>query len=334
MLRRMMGLILCLMLPFSAWAENGTPMEAAQLVENLFAAAAGVEYETEATLRKQGGDGNREKALAEYRTAVFPWLCAAFQQDEPEMTQELLSARERMEENALGQAYLEEMRLKGNETPEAQMQASRALVKEWMKQVNHEKMLEINRDYACWLYLPGTPIDYPVVHTDNNSTYLHYLFDGSRNKSGTLFLDYRNLPDFQDPNTLIYGHHMRNGTMFGMLTSYDKEGFFAAHPYALIFSEQKVMLVAFFAGYITSSNDPCYDLAISDVDDLQAFSDNARTNSGFHSYVEIGPDDSIVTFSTCAYAFENARYILIGKLIPVGDDGANNAAKKQADDVF
>ena len=71
-----------------------------------------------------------------------------------------------------------------------------------------------------WLFAEGTNVDYPVVQTDNNDYYLTHLYNGEANASGALFLDYRNNGLFMDQNTVIYGHHMQNGSMFGSLNLY------------------------------------------------------------------------------------------------------------------
>ena len=166
-----------------------------------------------------------------------------------------------------------------------------------------------------WLYAPDTPIDYPVVKCRSNSYYLDRMFNRKQNPAGTLFIDMRNLPDFDDPNTLIYGHHMRDGSMFHSLTDYDAPGFYDAHPFMLAVSETEIYLIEVFAGYVTTSKDHCYDIAISDEQDMRAFVEEAQRKSDFASHVEIDCGaDRLVTLSTCAYNFENARYVVIGRL--------------------
>ena len=194
---------------------------------------------------------------------------------------------------------------------------TRQLCRAWMAEVDHEALAAMNGDYACWLYAPGTQIDYPVVHGEDNSRYLSTLFNGEKNASGTLFIDYRNLADFADPNTLIYGHHMRNDSMFGQINDYQEQAFYAAHPYMLVMSGKEIAVIEVLAGYTTSSSDHCYDIAISDEEDMEAFVETARGKSDFTSGVEVSGSDRLVTLSTCAYAFENARYIVIGRLATV-----------------
>lgn len=317
MLKRFVALFICLVfLPITALCDALSAEESHTIVESLFAAAAGVDAQSEATLRKgmsHEAVALRDAQLADYRKSVYPWLVASLLGEQPDQTA-IASATEAMLGNDVAQHYLSLLAAKGATTTEEQLALTHAAFCQWANEIDHQALSETNPAYICWLSLPGTPIDYPVVQCDNNKTYLNHLFDGTRNASGTLFIDYRNLPDFQDPNTLIYGHHMRNGTMFGTLPHFDKPGYAAAHPYLLVITPHSLLLVETFAGYVTSSDDHCYDIAISDAEDLLHFEKTAQRKSSFTMPMDFSPADRLLTLSTCAYAFENARYILIGKL--------------------
>ena len=219
-----------------------------------------------------------------------------------------------------GMAYIGALRALGGDDMESCMEIMRWVCGLWMAEVQHERMEEINEDYVCWLFCADTKIDYPVVQGEDNSYYLHRMFNGEHNAAGTLFIDYRNLPDFQDPNTLIYGHHMRNNSMFGALNDYELDGFYEAHPFMLMFSAKEVALIEVFAGYTTSEDDHCYDIAISDSKDMLAFVAEAQSKSDFETAITVLPGDRLVTLSTCAYAFEDARYIALGRLATLWKD--------------
>ena len=83
--------------------------------------------------------------------------------------------------------------------------------------VDFESLLAQGPDVKAWLELPGTVIQYPVAQGEDNSYYLKHLYDGTANKVGCLFIDYENAEDFSDNNTIIYGHNMRDGSMFSTL---------------------------------------------------------------------------------------------------------------------
>ena len=87
--------------------------------------------------------------------------------------------------------------------------------------------------------IEGTKINYPIVQGEENSYYLKHLFSGEWNGSGCIFLDFRNDASFADRHSIIYGHHMKNGTMFTDLDKYKKQEFFDEHPIALLITPDK-----------------------------------------------------------------------------------------------
>ena len=321
---------------FSACAEQPAVEEFSQeetraLVEALFAAAAGTTYEYEAELREDMTDEqllerNAENAL--YREMTRQWLLEAFgfepepaddeveeEPAEPEWTAE--DGYACFQENEYGCAYLALLSGYGADSPEACMDVTRQIIGAWLKEIDHAALAEMNGDYALWLFSPATQIDYPVVRGSDNKYYLKRLFNGEKNSAGTLFIDYRNLADLQDPNTLIYGHHMRNDSMFGALTDYEEQAYYEAHPYMLAMNGSGIYLLEIFAGYTTTKYDHCYDIAISDENDLMEFVTEAAEKSDFAADTEVEKTVRLVTLSTCAYAFENARYIVIAKAVPI-----------------
>ena len=229
----------------------------------------------------------------------------------------LTAAYEAMMGNPQGAAYLALLAPLGGTDMDSCLAVTQELCRAWMDEIDHVALLEMNGDYTCWLYCAGMNIDYPVVHGADNDRYLSTMFNGEKNASGTLFIDYRNLPDFQDPNTLIYGHHMRNEGMFGQLDEFAAQAFYASHPYMLVMSGKEISILELFAGYTTSSTDHCYDIAISDEEDMARFVAEAKRKSNFATAVEMLPTDRLITMSTCAYSFENARFIVIGRLLPL-----------------
>lgn len=101
-------------------------------------------------------------------------------------------------------------------------------------QVDFEALARINPDVAAWLILEGTALSYPVVQVQDNEYYLDRLFDGSYNASGCLFLDSRCEARFASPNSIVYGHHMKDGSMFAALDGYKEQEFYEAHPSLLL----------------------------------------------------------------------------------------------------
>ena len=104
-------------------------------------------------------------------------------------------------------------------TPESMAETSAAL----LPSVDFATLLEKGADVKGWLESPGTAISYPIVQSDDNAYYLKHLYDGTANKNGCPFIDYENASDFSDNNTIIYGHNMRDGSMFSSLREYAED---------------------------------------------------------------------------------------------------------------
>jgi len=96
-----------------------------------------------------------------------------------------------------------------------------------------EELYEINSDFVGWITIDDM-ISYPIVQGHNNDRYLHTTFQGSRNSSGAIFVDYRNRADFLSPVTFIYGHNMRDGSMFGTLNRFLNSDFLQENQFITI----------------------------------------------------------------------------------------------------
>ena len=335
-------LILMLLGAVCAAEEQETETETAhRVVSALFAAAAGTDAETEMALRldmTEEQQQERNAVSAAYRETVFPWLADVLTRDDEEehlriteeMTEEeqtayrdaLDHAYTALSENDFGRQYLDILDALGAWDRDTCLSKTREYFRVWLSEIEPERLTGLNDDFTFWLYSQDSPIDYPVVQAEDNIFYLHRMFNGANNSAGTLFMDYRNLPDLLDPNTLVYGHHMNNGSMFGSLVKYKDQAYFESHPYMLIVGRNEIDIVQVFSGYTTHRSDECYDIAISDEDDLMEFVEIALEKSDFVCEPVILANDRLITMSTCAYTFQNARYIVIGRLETVwrGED--------------
>ena len=170
-----------------------------------------------------------------------------------------------------------------------------------------------NKDIVAWIYSEGTPINYPIAQTVNNDYYLRRLIDGTYNQAGTIFMDYKNSNDFSDFNTIIYGHNMKNNSMFGTLTNYKNQDYYNEHKEMFLYTENKKFKIEIFAGFVTSSESDIYVYPKTSSTNKKLI-DNALEKSTFSSKVEVSNEDKIITLSTCDYDFENARYVLLGVL--------------------
>lgn len=180
-------------------------------------------------------------------------------------------------------------------------------------QVDFAALSQINPDIVGWLYIEGTQINYPVVQGENNDYYLNHQFDRSYNSAGCLFLDAANSPLLLDRNTIIYGHHMKNKSMFHSLTKYKQQAFFDAHPAAWLVTPAGSYQIQFFSGYVSDTAGAAWNIDSSDAD-YEAWLAAAKKKSCFISPTLPTTQDRVVTLSTCSYEFQNARFVVHGIL--------------------
>ena len=110
-----------------------------------------------------------------------------------------------------------------------------------LPEIDFDGLRAINEDIVAWIQIPGIGVDYPVVQGKDNEHYLHYTFDGKENKAGSIFLDYRNRADFTDSKMILYGHNMKDGSMFSNLKKYQNTAFRKEQGRVLIYLPDKVL---------------------------------------------------------------------------------------------
>jgi len=150
-------------------------------------------------------------------------------------------------------------------------------------------LIEINPDYAGWISVNGTEIDYPIVRGADNEAYLDTLFSGGRNPSGTVFMDYRCLDGFKGPVCVLYGHNMRDGSMFAVLKRYLDPEFMESHDAITVTAPDGEIL-----GY------RIYDAALTDKWDM-AYSPGSVDDT----------DRRLLILSTCISGTDSDSRLLI-----------------------
>jgi len=185
--------------------------------------------------------------------------------------------------------------------------------------VKYNELKGINEDFIGWLYYEPLELSYPIVRGDDNDYYTHYTFENVKNSSGAIFMDFLNRKDYSDCNTIIYGHNMRNGTMFGSLKKLlNDQDMIKEDPYFYIFTEDKAYMYEIFAVYITTADSKTYDL-ISDETEQGEYLDYIRDTAAWLSDKEVAASDRIVTLSTCHGLHSNNRTVVHGVLIAEED---------------
>ncbi|MCL1816964.1 MAG: class B sortase [Clostridiales bacterium] len=170
---------------------------------------------------------------------------------------------------------------------------------------------EVNTDIVGWLAIPDTRIDYPFVHYEDNDYYLRRDIYGKPATAGTLFMDYRCAQDFSSFNTIIYGHNMKNDSMFGDLKLFADEGFFVSAPEGTVFLKHNAYTLEFFAYMVVQEDDKIIFDASADRGEFFEYIKNTARN-----YREPPNKVNVVTLSTCSYEFYGARTVLLASIIP------------------
>ena len=174
---------------------------------------------------------------------------------------------------------------------------------------------ETYSDAVGWLTVPNTKIDYLFVQGEDNGQYLHLDLAQRWAAAGTIFMDFRNSQDFSDFHTILYGHHMKNGSMFGTLKQFADRSFFEENKTATIFLADETHEIEWVAFAVIESNDEIiYNPVIKAEADRAAYLAHIQDNARYYRDVGVTINDRIVTLSTCSYEFHEARMVLIGKI--------------------
>lgn len=184
--------------------------------------------------------------------------------------------------------------------------------------VDFEKLRRVNKDVVGWIYCEGTVINYPVMRGADNDFYLDHTYDKAPNRAGSIFIEALNAPDFADSNTIIYGHHMKNGAMFATLKSWADQEYYEEHPEFWLLTPDQDYRILLFSGYTTSAASGTYAIFQGPGPEFEEYLRAACANSDFSTDVEPDPNGKFVLLSTCEYVFEDARYVLHGMLVPCG----------------
>lgn len=180
---------------------------------------------------------------------------------------------------------------------------------------------EVNGHIYAWISVPGTVIDYPVLqHPEEMDYYLEHNPDGTSGLPGGIYTQRMNAKDWTDPNTLIYGHNMRNGTMFADLHKYEDQDFFDENRYIHIYTESgEILVYEIFAAYVTDDRHQLMIWNLNTEDGFQSYLDAVpeHTGRGCHFREDISPtvEDKLLTLSTCVGGQDNQRYLVQGVLI-------------------
>ena len=229
------------------------------------------------------------------------------------------------------------VKVNGNKQPDQPSAVSEAISEEQVEIVEETEVptipVDLDQwmsdypDICSWISIPGTEVDYPVVQSpegEGDDYYLRLTLDKVEATAGTLYTQKSyNSQDYSDNVTVIYGHNMRNKSMFGRLDEYSNEEFRAEHNYIYIYQPGKVLTyeLAFAVTYSDAHILYTYDCN-NDVEGYQEFLDSVKSSpygpKWISDEIELTTDDKIIILSTCN-SIDDQRYLVGAKLISVQD---------------
>lgn len=186
--------------------------------------------------------------------------------------------------------------------------------KEMENPIDFKGLQEINKEVIAWINIEALDISYPVAQGKDNEYYLHNTIKKNYNFAGSIFMDYECKPNFSDKNTLIYGHNMKDGSMFGTLKKFYEDEVYQKSPYFWIYTPEKIYKYEIFSCHEVGAVSNSYQIAFSSDEDFQKYLDEAAQSSVVNSKAVVTSGDRIVTLSTCT-GNEATRFIVQGKLI-------------------
>jgi len=172
-------------------------------------------------------------------------------------------------------------------------------------------------DIVAYIAIGGTNIGNLVVQGYDNEHYLYHDVFGNENVNGALFMDFRNSPDFTDPNTIIYGHNMRNGTMFHNLRYFvNQDDFVQNHRNIYVITPEITLIYEIFAAFSTNidfyyiqvhfNSDGEFAALLNEIAHRNVINTNARPAT---------PSDNILVLSTCTNTHQDTRFVVVGRLL-------------------
>lgn len=182
----------------------------------------------------------------------------------------------------------------------------------YVNSANEEELKSINSDYKMWIQIENTNINYPVVQGSDNDYYLKHNFRKESNISGTVFVESANDID-NDKNIILYGHNMRNGTMFNNITNYKEESFFNEDNKISIIMNNTLYEYEVFSVYVKNVSEVNLAIGFASEDEFINYAYNEAEESLYKKDVDFSAEDNLITLVTCSYEFTDARTIVVAR---------------------
>lgn len=170
---------------------------------------------------------------------------------------------------------------------------------EQVQRVAISELQSQNPDTVGWIQIPGTRISYPLMRTSDDSYYLNHTFSKKVNSAGSIFVETLNSGDFTDLHTIIYGHNMKNGSMFAGLKEYSSASYLVAHPNIYIDLADGTHAYQIFSVYEAEADSDSYTIGFAPDEVYEEYLNMIKGRSQYDTSVTVTKEDSIITLSTC-----------------------------------
>lgn len=188
-------------------------------------------------------------------------------------------------------------------------QETEAETEAYISPIDFEALSEVNPDVIGWIRIPDTNVDYPIVQTDDNDKYLHTSFEGEESIAGTVYLDFESDSDMMGFNNILYGHNMKNGSMFKDIVKYKDQSYFDEHKYFEIYTPERTIHLKAISCYYAKAEPIVRKTRFKTRESYEAFIKEMIKPCAWYEMPEF-PIDSLYTLVTCSYEVNDARTIL------------------------
>lgn len=169
--------------------------------------------------------------------------------------------------------------------------------------VDFDELKKINPDIYAWIEVPGTVINYPILRSEDNKYYLNHTVEGKKSAYGSIYTETYNAKDFSDFSTIIYGHNMKNGTMFGQLKKFRDKNFFNKNRYIFIYTPGRIMKYEIFGAYTWSNEHVILSHNFDSKANRRVYLDEIFSirdmNSQIKRDIKVTENAKVLTLSTC-----------------------------------
>lgn len=185
--------------------------------------------------------------------------------------------------------------------------------------IDFQSLQKENKDICAWIKIPGTEVDYPILRNElDDDYYLEHTVEGKEGLPGSIYMESLNSPDFKDINTVIYGHDMKDGSMFGKLELYKDSSYMKENSKVLIYTPEHIYTYTVFAAVTYDNRHLLYSFDFSKEEGLSEFLDSINSvrnmNSCFDEKINVKSSDKIITLSTCN-GIKTQRFLVEAVLI-------------------